>query len=290
MDWLADPQIWAALLTLTTLEIVLGVDNLIFISVMAERLPPHRRTVARRIGLALALVTRLGLLAGAAWLTRLTAPILTPFDHALSWRDLILIAGGLFLIFSSTREIHGEIEGDRHGHAATGAGAPFAAVVVQITLLDVVFSLDSLITAVGMAREFWVMATAVVVATAVMLAASAAVAGFINRHPTIKVLAFSFLLLIGMTLVADGAGFPIPRGYIYAAIGFSIGVEAINQLAARRRGKNHASLNTVHHSNAQGGTHGKRATRSPRRAAIDRCGDRGVLSVARQFLFRTVGR
>jgi predicted tellurium resistance membrane protein TerC len=238
VDWLADPQIWAALLTLTMLEIVLGVDNLIFISVMADRLRPHRRTVARRIGLALALVTRLGLLAGATWLTSLTTPILTPFDHALSWRDLILIAGGLFLIFSSTREIHGEIEGDTRHHAAPGPGAPFAAVVVQIMLLDVVFSLDSLITAVGMAREFWVMATAVVIATAVMLAAAAAVAGFINRHPTIKMLAFSFLLLIGMTLVADGAGFPIPRGYIYAAIGFSIGIEMINQLAARRRSKN----------------------------------------------------
>ena len=235
MDWIADPQIWAALLTLTTLEIVLGVDNLIFVSVMAERLPAHRRTVARRIGLALALVTRLGLLAGVTWLTRLTAPILTAFDHALSWRDLILIAGGLFLIFSSTREIHGEIEGDPRQQGAPGAGAPLATVIAQITLLDVVFSLDSLITAVGMAREFWVMATAVVIATVVMLAASTAVAGFINRHPTIKVLAFSFLLLIGTTLVADGAGFPMPRGYIYAAIGFSIGVEAINQLAARRR-------------------------------------------------------
>jgi predicted tellurium resistance membrane protein TerC len=238
VDWIGNPQIWAALLTLTMLEIVLGVDNLIFISVAAERLPPQRRAMARRIGLALALMTRLGLLAGVAWLTRLTAPILVAFDHALSWRDLILIVGGLFLIFSSTREIHGEIEGDAPRGPTRRADSTFAAVVAQLMLLDVVFSLDSLITAVGMAREFWIMATAVIASSVVMLAASAPVAGFINRHPTIKVLAFSFLLLIGMTLVADGAGFPIPRGYIYAAIGFSIGIEMINQLAARRRGKN----------------------------------------------------
>jgi predicted tellurium resistance membrane protein TerC len=234
VDWIGDPQIWAALLTLTILEIVLGVDNLIFISVMAEQLPLQRRAMARQLGLALALVTRLGLLAAVTSLTRLTMPVLAPFGHAFSWRDLILIAGGLFLIFSSTREIHGEIEGDAPGDAA-GASTTFAAVVAQIMLLDVVFSLDSLITAVGMAREFWVMGTAIIVSTIVMLAAAVPVAGFINRHPTIKVLAFSFLLLIGMTLVADGAGFAIPRGYIYAAIGFSIGVETINQLAARRR-------------------------------------------------------
>jgi predicted tellurium resistance membrane protein TerC len=269
VDWFADPQIWAALLTLTALEIVLGVDNLIFIAVMTERLPSHRRTIARRIGLTLALVTRLGLLAGVTWITRLTTPILTPFDHPLAWRDLILIAGGLFLIFSSTREIHGEIEGDRRHHGSVRAGAPFAAVVGQIMLLDIVFSLDSLITAVGMAREFWIMATAVVIATAVMLAASAAVAGFINRHPTIKVLAFSFLLLIGMTLVADGAGFPIPRGYIYAAIGFSIGVEAINQLAARRRaGKDrHRSADTpAMHSARRNPWKESNLLRTPRRS------------------------
>jgi predicted tellurium resistance membrane protein TerC len=269
VDWLADPQIWAALLTLTTLEIVLGVDNLIFIAVMTERLPPHRRAIARRIGLTLALVTRLGVLAGVTWLARLTTPILTTFDHPLSWRDLILIAGGLFLIFSSTREIHGEIEGDTRHHGAMGVRTTFAAIVVQITLLDVVFSLDSLITAVGMAREFWVMATALVIATAVMLATSAGVAGFINRHPTIKVLAFSFLLLIGMTLVADGAGFAIPRGYIYAAIGFSIGVEAINQLAARRRaGKDrHRGVRTpAMHSARRDSWEESNLLRTPRRS------------------------
>jgi predicted tellurium resistance membrane protein TerC len=232
---MGDPQLWAALLTLTMLEIVLGVDNLIFISVMAERMAPHRRAIARRLGLAVALVTRLGLLAGVTWLTRLTAPILSPFGHDISWRDLILIAGGLFLLFSSTREIHGEIEGDTRKEFATVAHPTLASVVAQIMLLDIVFSLDSLITAIGMARDFWIMATAVTIAALVMLAASGPVAGFINRHPTLKVLAFSFLLLIGMTLVADGAGFAIPRGYIYAAIGFSIGVEAINQLVARRR-------------------------------------------------------
>ena len=236
MDWIGDSQIWAALLTLTALEIVLGVDNLIFISAIAARLPPRRQAVARRIGLALALVIRLGLLALAAWITRLTTPIMAPLGHPLSWRDLILIAGGFFLIFSSTREIHGEIEGDAPRGAGHGASSAFAAVVAQIVLLDVVFSLDSLITAVGMARELWVMATAVIASVVVMLAAAGPVAGFINRHRTIKMLAFSFLLLIGTTLVADGAGVPIPRGYIYAAIGFSIGVEIINQLAARRTG------------------------------------------------------
>jgi predicted tellurium resistance membrane protein TerC len=232
---MGDPQLWAALLTLTMLEIVLGVDNLIFISVMAERMPPHRQAIVRRVGLTAAMVTRLGLLAGVAWLTRLTAPIWSPFGHDISWRDLILITGGLFLLFSSTREIHGEIEGDTRKEFASGASSTVASVVAQIMLLDIVFSLDSLITAIGMAREFWIMAAAVAISTLVMLVASGPIAGFINRHPTIKVLAFSFLLLIGMTLVADGAGFAIPRGYIYAAIGFSIGVEAINQLATRRR-------------------------------------------------------
>jgi predicted tellurium resistance membrane protein TerC len=235
VTWAADPEIWAALLTLTTLEIVLGIDNLIFVAVLANRLPSRRRASARRLGLALALVARLALLTSVAWLASLTVPVFEGFGRAFSWRDLILIAGGLFLVYSGTREVHGHIEGGAHGEAPDTAPAGFAGIIAQIVLLDIVFSLDSVITAVGMASQFWVMAAAIVVAAAVMLAASAPVSRFIARHPTVKVLAFSFLLLIGTTLAADGAGFHIPRGYVYAAIGFSIGVEAINQLAARRR-------------------------------------------------------
>jgi predicted tellurium resistance membrane protein TerC len=235
MDWAADPQIWAALLTLTMLEIVLGIDNLIFVAVLVNRLPSERQATARRLGLALAVVTRLALLAPVAWLASLTAPVFEGFGHAFSWRDLILIVGGLFLVASGTREIHGQIEGDAPNDSPGTANAGFARVVVQIVLLDIVFSLDSVITAVGMASQFWVMAAAIVIAAAVMLVAAAPVSGFINRYPVIKVLAFSFLLLIGTSLVADGAGFHIPRGYIYAAIGFSIGVEGLNQVAARRR-------------------------------------------------------
>jgi predicted tellurium resistance membrane protein TerC len=237
MDWAGDPQIWAALLTLTTLEIVLGIDNLIFVAVLANRLPSQRQASARRLGLALALVTRLALLASVAWLASLTAPVIEGFGHALSWRDLILIVGGLFLVSSGTREIHGQIEGDAPNDSPGTASAGFAGVVTQIVLLDIVFSLDSVITAVGMASQFWVMAAAIVIAAAVMLVAAAPVSGFIHRYPTVKVLAFSFLLLIGTTLVADGAGFHIPRSYIYAAIGFSLGVEGLNQFAARRRGR-----------------------------------------------------
>ena len=236
LDLLSSPQAWLALLTLSALEIVLGVDNLIFISAIAARLPPRRQAVARRIGLALALVIRLGLLALAAWITRLTTPIMAPLGHPLSWRDLILIAGGFFLIFSSTREIHGEIEGDAPRGAGHGASSAFAAVVAQIVLLDVVFSLDSLITAVGMAREFWVMVVAVVIAVGIMLAASGPIVRFIHAHPTVKMLALAFVLLIGFAMVAEGFEVHIPKGYIYAAIGFSIGVEIINQLAARRTG------------------------------------------------------
>jgi len=235
MDWAGDPQIWAALLTLTTLEIVLGIDNLIFVAVLATRLPPQRQASARRLGLALALVTRLALLASVAWLASLTAPVYEGFGQVFSWRDLILIVGGLFLVSSGTREIHRQIEGDAPNDSPRTASASFAGVVAQIVLLDIVFSLDSVITAVGMASQFWVMAAAIVIAATVMLVAAAPVSGFINRYPTVKVLAFSFLLLIGTTLVADGAGFHIPRGYIYAAIGFSIGVEALNRFAAQRR-------------------------------------------------------
>ena len=235
MAWLEDPQIWTSLLTLTALEIVLGIDNLMFITILAGRLPVQRQKAARQTGLALALITRLALLGSIAWIAGLTQSLFEVFGRAVSWRDLILMGGGLFLLYKGTREIHQRLEGDSpHGEAASG-GRSFSGVIAQIVLLDIVFSLDSVITAVGMANEFWVMATAVIIAVGVMFVAAGPVSAFISRHPTVKMLALSFLLLIGMTLVADGAGFHVPKGYIYAAIGFSAAVEALNQLAARRR-------------------------------------------------------
>jgi predicted tellurium resistance membrane protein TerC len=234
MNWLTDPQIWISLLTLAALEIVLGIDNLVFIAIVASRLPPERQNPARRVGLALALITRLALLASIVWIIGLTQPVFNLFSHPVSWRDVVLVLGGFFLLYKGTREIHGNLEGD--GQEVTGqAVSSFVGVVTQIMLLDVVFSLDSVITAVGMANSLWVMAAAIIVAIMVMLAASKPLADFVERHPTVKMLALSFLLLIGMTLIADGAGFEVPKGYIYAAIGFSVAVETLNQFAARRR-------------------------------------------------------
>lgn len=235
MDWFFDPQIWASLLTLTGLEIVLGIDNLVFIAILAGRLPAERQDRARRIGLSLALITRLALLASIAWMIGLTRPLFGVYGHGVSWRDIILVLGGLFLVYKGTAEIHQRLEGEALHQAASRRKASFAGVIVQIVLLDIVFSLDSVITAVGMASLFWVMAAAITIAVVIMLAASKPLAAFVERHPTVKMLALSFLLLIGMTLIADGTGFHVPKGYIYAAIGFSIAVEALNQLAARRR-------------------------------------------------------
>jgi predicted tellurium resistance membrane protein TerC len=234
LDFIADPQIWASLVTLTAMEIVLGIDNLVFIAVLASRLPPGRQARARQLGLGLALGTRLLLLGAIAWIAGLTQPIFEAAGHPVSWRDLILIGGGLFLLYKGTREIHFRIEGEAHERPA-GPAASFAGILVQIMLLDIVFSLDSVITAVGMASQYWVMATSVTIAVILMIAASTPIANFINRHPTVKMLALSFLLLIGVTLMADGMGFHIPKGYIYAAIGFSILVESLNQLTVRRR-------------------------------------------------------
>jgi predicted tellurium resistance membrane protein TerC len=239
VDWLSDPQIWASLLTLTALEIVLGIDNLVFIAILAGRLPVERQDRARQVGLALALITRLALLASIVWIIGLTQPLFEVLGRAVSWRDIILIAGGLFLLYKGTREIHDRLEGDAPHEPAGSATASFGGVVVQIMLLDIVFSLDSVITAVGMANELWVMAAAIVIAVLLMLAASGPLAAFVDRHPTVKMLALSFLLLIGMTLIADGAGFHVPKGYIYAAISFSVVVELLNQLAARRRRVRH---------------------------------------------------
>ncbi len=233
--WLTDPQIWGALLTLTALEIVLGIDNVIFISLVAERLPVEQRAKARAIGLGAALVMRLALLATIAWIIGLTAPAFTVFDFALSWRDLILLAGGLFLLVKATLEIHRSVEGEDHEADTARAPARFGLVIAQIMVLDLIFSLDSIITAVGMTRHLPIMFAAVIIAVAVMFFAAGAVSAFISRHPTTKMLALSFLMLIGVALVADGLHFHIPRGYLYFAIAFSVLVELLNLSAARRR-------------------------------------------------------
>lgn len=235
MGWVNDPQVWASLVTLTLLEIVLGIDNLVFMAILAGRLPAHRQNRARQVGLALALVSRLLLLGAIGWVIGFTQPLFAPFGHGVSGRDIVLIAGGFFLLYKGTTEIHHRLEEDALPKSAGGAAASFMGTVLQIMVLDVVFSLDSVITAVGMAGSLWVMAAAIVLAVLIMLAASATVAAFIERHPTVKMLALSFLLLIGMTLIADGAGFAVPKGYIYAAIAFSAAVEALNQIAAKRK-------------------------------------------------------
>ncbi|MBN9083678.1 MAG: hypothetical protein BGP04_15715 [Rhizobiales bacterium 62-17] len=238
MAVLSDPAMWAALLTLTALEIVLGIDNLIFISITADRLPVHQQAFARRLGLSLALVMRLALLASIAWIAGLVTPVFELFGKAFSWRDLILIGGGLFLLYKGTVEIHEQIEGPHEGvSAGQVVRTTFANAILSIVMLDIVFSLDSVITAVGMADNFWVMATAIVIAVIVMLLANGPVSAFINKHPTVKMLALSFLILIGMVLVADGFGMHVPKGFVYAAIGFSILVEALNMAARRKRPK-----------------------------------------------------
>ena len=232
---LGDAQLWASLVTLTAMEIVLGIDNLVFIAILAGRLPAERRDLARRIGLLLALGLRLGLLSLIGVIMRLTTPVLMVLGQDFSWRDLILIAGGLFLLYKATAEIHARIEGGAAHHADPGPAAGFGATIVQIVLIDAVFSLDSVITAVGMASSMAVMVAAVVISVVIMMLASGPLARFVNRHPTVKMLALSFLLLIGMMLVADGFGSHLPRGYVYAAMGFSALVELLNQAAARRR-------------------------------------------------------
>nr|WP_294545883.1 TerC family protein [uncultured Rhodopila sp.] len=235
MQFLAEPQIWISLLTLTVMEIVLGVDNLVLLAVMADRLPPRRRAAARRLGLLAALGTRIALLFSITWIMRLTEPVIVLSWHSFSWRDLILIAGGLFLVYKGTTEIHHKIEGEEQTETEGEAHAGFMATIFQIALLDIVFSLDSVITAIGMANNLFVMVAAVVLAIGVMMLSSGTVAGFISGHPTVKMLALSFLLLIGMTLIGDGFGAHVPKGYIYAAMGFSALVEVLNQIAGRRR-------------------------------------------------------
>ena len=235
MEWMTTAEGWIALLTLTVLEIVLGIDNIVFISILAGKLPQDQRERARKVGLSLAMLLRIGLLLSITWVMRLTTPLFAVVGQDISGRDLILIAGGLFLIAKATHEIHDKLEGEE-GHASARVVASFGAVIVQILLLDIVFSLDSVITAVGMAEDVAVMVLAVVIAVGVMLVSSSAIGEFVERHPTVKMLALSFLLLIGVSLMAEGFDQHIPKGYIYFAMGFSIFVEMIN-LRVRARAK-----------------------------------------------------
>lgn len=227
MEGLLDPRAWIALLTLTALEIVLGIDNVVFISILAGKLPANQVDRARKLGLAAALVTRILLLLSITWVIGLTQPLFNVFGIDISGRDIILIVGGLFLIAKSTREIHERLEGEE-GHQSAQGKASFNSVILQIALLDIIFSLDSVITAVGMANQLWVMITAVIIAVGIMLIASGAISDFVNRHPTVKMLALSFLLLIGFSLVVEALHFHIPKGYIYFAMGFSVFVEMLN--------------------------------------------------------------
>ena len=237
IELLTSPEAWAALVTLTALEIVLGIDNVIFLSVIVSRIPEAQAKRARQIGLALALVFRIVLLSLLVWLIGLTQPVVIVRDLGFSWRDIILIGGGLFLIAKATHEIHGEMEaGDEQGGGGSTAGA-FFWVIVQIIIIDLVFSLDSIITAIGMAQDLEIMIAAVIIAVVIMYVSAGPVARFVAEHPTTKMLALAFLVLIGVALVADGFKFHIPRGYIYFAIAFSAAVEAFNVLAKRKRGK-----------------------------------------------------
>ena len=249
MDWITDPQAWIALTTLTALEIVLGVDNVVFISILAGKLPPEQREKARRLGLGLAMFVRILLLLSIAWVVKLTAPIFTVLNQEISGRDLILLLGGLFLLAKSTHEMHGQLEGDE-GHSSGRVAASFTSVIVQILLLDIIFSLDSVITAVGMADDVSVMIIAVIVAVGFMLVFSGAVSRFVDKHPTVKMLALSFLLLIGVSLVAEALEFHIPKGYIYFAMAFSLFVEVLN-LRLRKSRQKPVHLHSPYHAHAE---------------------------------------
>ena len=235
MDWIADPNAWIALATLVALEIVLGIDNIIFISILCGRLPPEMRNRARMLGLSLALVMRILLLLSIAWIMKLTDPLFTVLGNAISGRDLILIVGGLFLLWKSVHEIHNSLEGAGEADAAAAATGTFGAVLVQIALIDLVFSLDSVITAVGLVDEVSIMIIAVMLSVVVMMVAARPIGEFVDRHPTIKMLALSFLVLVGLVLVAEGLDTHIPKGYVYFAMAFSVAVEMLNLRARGRR-------------------------------------------------------
>jgi predicted tellurium resistance membrane protein TerC len=236
MEWLFDPEAWIALVTLTALEVVLGVDNIIFISILAGRLPEAQRPRARMLGLGFAMFTRIGLLLSLTWVMTLTEPLFSVIGREISGRDLILIGGGLFLLWKSVHEIHNSLEGEEDEHAAAAVRAGFAAVIVQIAIIDMVFSLDSVITAVGMVDQVAIMVLAIVAAVGVMMFAAGPIGEFVDRHPTVKMLALSFLILVGVALIAEGWDYHIPKGYIYFAMAFSVGVEMLNiRMRARRR-------------------------------------------------------
>jgi len=257
MEWITDPQAWIALATLTALEIVLGIDNIIFISILVGRLPENRRNLARRVGLSLAMGTRILLLLSLAWIMTLTAPLFTVTRWEISGRDLILLLGGLFLLWKSVHEIHNSLEGEEDEHGSV-VQATFGAVLVQIAILDIVFSLDSVITAVGMADDIAVMVIAVVLAVGVMMFAARPIGEFVDRHPTIKMLALSFLILVGFALVAEGLHFHVPKGYIYFAMAFSVAVEMLNlRVRARARRAPAVKLRKTVHESA--GAKGDRA-------------------------------
>ena len=235
MEWLSNPEAWIALLTLTILEVVLGLDNVIFISILAGKLPAHQQKKARSIGLAMAMIMRVLLLLSLAWIVKLTSPLFTIIGQEISGRDLILLGGGLFLLAKATHEIHDKLEGEE-GDAVKRIVPSLAGVILQISLLDIVFSLDSVITAVGMAKDLGVMITAVIISVLIMLLSAGTIGAFVKRHPTVKMLALSFLLLIGMSLIAEGLDFHIPKGYVYFAMAFSVFVEVLN-IALRRKAK-----------------------------------------------------
>ncbi|TYO98706.1 putative tellurium resistance membrane protein TerC [Geothermobacter ehrlichii] len=238
MYWIADPEAWVALATLVALEIVLGIDNIIFITILVGRLPERQRRQGRLLGLGLAMVTRLLLLLSLSWIMGLTSPLFELFGRALSGRDLILLGGGLFLLVKSTFEIHASLEGEEETSVG-GRGQSFVGVLVQIALLDIVFSLDSVITAVGLARDLPVMMLAIILAVLAMMLAAGAIGRFVEEHPTFKMLALSFLILIGVTLMADGLGLHVPKGYVYFAMGFSVAVELLNMKVRKRRSPVH---------------------------------------------------
>ena len=244
MDWLTSPELWVAFGTLLLLEVVLGIDNIVFISILAGRLPEHQQQRARVLGLSLALITRLALLASLSWVIGLTAPIFSMFGQEISGRDLILLLGGLFLLGKATYEIHEQLEGTEHGKERKVAS--FAGVIAQILVLDIVFSLDSVITAVGMVEELSIMVAAVVVAMVIMLFSAKPISEFVNQHPTVKMLALSFLLLIGGSLIAEGFDQHIPKGYVYGPIAFSIFVEFLNLRARARRAKQPVHLHPTY--------------------------------------------
>lgn len=235
LDWINSPEAWIALATLTILEIVLGIDNIIFVAILSDRVKAESREKARRVGLSIAIGTRILLLFSIVWIMRLTEPLFSALGREISGKDLILIGGGIFLLFKSTREIHHKLEGEEHAEGDPGGAATFASVIIQIALLDIVFSLDSVITAVGVADHLPVMVIAVLIAGFFMIVSADRVSDFVSDHPTVKVLALSFLLLIGMSLVAEGMGTHVPKGYIYFAMGFSVFVEMINLAAGKKK-------------------------------------------------------